>query len=86
VDSWFRLVTARRNPNLVLLTAGTLVGRPDLGMAAVAAWTLASIAFHAARMGMAAVEGWSGAALRAWQEPPARSVAGPAFPRSGTLE
>jgi phosphatidylglycerophosphate synthase len=39
-DSLFRLVIARRNPNLVLLTLGTLIGRPDLGMLAVAAWTV----------------------------------------------
>ncbi len=39
-DSLFRLVIARRNPNLVLLTLGTLIGRPDIGMLAVAAWTV----------------------------------------------
>jgi phosphatidylglycerophosphate synthase len=87
VDSWFRLVTARRNPNLVLLTAGAVAGRPDLGMAAVAAWTLASIAFHTARIAKAAAERWSGAALRGWQEPRvASAVRGPAVPGSGALE
>jgi phosphatidylglycerophosphate synthase len=39
-DSFFRLWIARRNPNLLLLSLGTLVGRPDLGMLAVAAWTV----------------------------------------------
>ena len=38
-DSLFRLVIARRNPNLVMLTLATLLGRPDLGILAVAAWT-----------------------------------------------
>ena len=38
-DSAFRLVIARRNPNLVVLTLATLLGRPDLGIAVVAAWT-----------------------------------------------
>ncbi len=38
-DSLFRLVIARRNPNLVLLTLATLFGRPDLGILAVTAWT-----------------------------------------------
>ena len=32
VDSYFRLITGRRNPNLILLTAGALLGRPDLGL------------------------------------------------------
>lgn len=45
-DSWFRGVTARRNPNLVLLTLATLAGRPDWGMVAVALWTAISFLIH----------------------------------------
>lgn len=45
-DSFFRLITARRNPNLLLLTAGALVGRPDIGMWAVAVWTVLSFLVH----------------------------------------
>ena len=37
-DSFFRLITARRNPNLILLTLASLVGRPDIGIVAVAVW------------------------------------------------
>jgi len=67
LDSRFRLVTARRNPNLVLLSAGTLAGRPDLGLAAVAAWTLASLAVHAVRLAQAWSRTRRGAPVRAWQ-------------------
>ncbi|WP_449234355.1 CDP-alcohol phosphatidyltransferase family protein [Azospirillum doebereinerae] len=49
-DSWFRLITARRNPNLLLLSAGALAGRPDLGMLAVAVWTVASLLVHMAQI------------------------------------
>ena len=49
-DSRFRLITSRRNPNLVLLTIGLIAGRPDLGMAAVALWTLISLAVHTVRI------------------------------------
>ncbi|HTI68159.1 MAG TPA: CDP-alcohol phosphatidyltransferase family protein [Caulobacteraceae bacterium] len=49
-DSRFRLVTARRNPNLAILTLATAAGRPDLGMAAVAVWTVASFAVHAVQI------------------------------------
>ena len=49
-DSFFRLITTRRNPNLIMLTVAALVGRPDLGMLAVAAWTVASIAVHGVRI------------------------------------
>lgn len=45
-DSRFRLINARRNPNLILLTAGALLDRPDAGMVIVALWTLVSIGVH----------------------------------------
>jgi phosphatidylglycerophosphate synthase len=53
-DSRFRLITARRNPNLLLLTASVLLGRPDLGIVAVAIWTAASLLIHALRLVQAA--------------------------------
>jgi phosphatidylglycerophosphate synthase len=66
VDSCFRLVTARRNPNLVLLTAGALAGRPDLGLVAVAAWTAVTSAFLLVRFGMAAHARATTGPLRSW--------------------
>lgn len=50
LDALSRLVTARRNPNLVLLSIAALAGRPDLGLAAVALWTLLCLAFHSVRI------------------------------------
>ncbi len=50
VDALFRTITARRNPNLILLSVGTLGGRPDLGLAMVAIWTGASLGFHGLRL------------------------------------
>ena len=41
-DSYFRLITARRNPNMIFLTGSILIGRPDLGLEAVAIWTVLS--------------------------------------------
>ena len=49
-DSRFRLVTARRNPNMVILLAFLIAGRPDWGLIAVAAWTLASLLVHAVQL------------------------------------
>jgi phosphatidylglycerophosphate synthase len=46
IDTLFRQVTARRNPNLILLTLFTIAGRPDLGLAAVAAWTAICLGLH----------------------------------------
>jgi len=54
-DSRFRLITARRNPNLLLLSASVLLGRPDLGIVAVAIWTAASLLIHALRLVQAAL-------------------------------
>jgi phosphatidylglycerophosphate synthase len=46
IDTLFRQVTARRNPNLVILSAATLLGRPDVGLIAVAAWTVICLVLH----------------------------------------
>jgi phosphatidylglycerophosphate synthase len=45
-DSFFRLITARRNPNLILLTGAALVQRPDIGLMLVAVWTAICLAVH----------------------------------------
>ena len=50
LDSLFRTITARRNPNLILLSVSVLGGRPELGLTMVALWTLASLAFHGVRL------------------------------------
>lgn len=49
-DSFFRLITARRNPNLILLTACALVGRPDVGFTLVAIWTGICLLVHAVQI------------------------------------
>jgi phosphatidylglycerophosphate synthase len=49
-DSYFRLITARRNPCMILLTAAVLVGRPDWGFIAVAAWTVLTTGVLVVRM------------------------------------
>ena len=52
-DSAFRLVTARRNPNMVILFVSMLFARPDLGLIAVAWWTVVSCTVHAVRLAQA---------------------------------
>ncbi|NJD69621.1 MAG: CDP-alcohol phosphatidyltransferase [Candidatus Methylomirabilota bacterium] len=53
IDSYFRLVTARRNPNMILLTASLVAGRPDLGLVAVTVWTILSSLVLLMRLGVA---------------------------------
>jgi phosphatidylglycerophosphate synthase len=39
-DAYFRLVTARRNPCMIILTVSAIIGRPDWGFIAVTFWTV----------------------------------------------
>jgi phosphatidylglycerophosphate synthase len=54
-DSWLRLITARRNPNLAILTIAVLLGRPDTGILVVAVWVAVCLVIHAVRLLQAAV-------------------------------
>jgi len=64
-DSRFRLVTARRNPNLAILTVMTLAGRPDAGIAIVAVWVALCLLVHAVRIAQAALARRAGP-LKSW--------------------
>jgi phosphatidylglycerophosphate synthase len=66
IDSYFRLVTARRNPCLILLTAGTLIGHPDWGLIAVAIWTVVTSIFLVGRLLMALIRQQTAGSLRSW--------------------
>lgn len=45
-DSFFRLITARRNPNMVFMTLFVVIGRPDLSIWALAIWTALCLLVH----------------------------------------
>lgn len=64
-DSWLRLYTARRNPNLLILSASLLAGRPDIGIVVVAWWTAVCLVIHALRIVQAAWARRRGP-LRSW--------------------
>jgi phosphatidylglycerophosphate synthase len=66
IDSKFRLITARRNPNMVILVAALLLGRPDVGLELVALWTILSLIFHAVRLAQAEMQSWQGQKLVSW--------------------
>ena len=66
VDSKFRLVTARRNPNMVILVASLVAGRPDVGLQLVALWTILSLIFHAVRLAMANGRADRGCQIISW--------------------
>jgi len=66
VDSQFRLITARRNPNWVILLAAFCVGRPDWGLLALAWWTALSCLFHLVRLAQAYVLRARGQRIVSW--------------------
>ena len=68
IDSKFRLITARRNPNMVILAAALLFGRPDVGLELVAAWTIVSLIFHAVRLAQASERAARGQPIVSWLE------------------
>jgi phosphatidylglycerophosphate synthase len=68
IDSLFRTITARRNPNLLLLSVGTLGGRPDLGLVMVAIWTVVCMGFHIERILQALFERSRGIRIECWDE------------------
>lgn len=65
-DSRFRLITARRNPNMVILFVSMLFARPDLGLMAVAWWTFLSCLVHAVRLVQAHIVRSRQGALVSW--------------------
>ncbi|MEL7171876.1 MAG: CDP-alcohol phosphatidyltransferase family protein [Pseudomonadota bacterium] len=68
-DSRFREITARRNPNLLILMAFTAVGLPAEGLVAVAAWVAICFAVHLLRIVQAHIAARAGP-LVSWMAEP----------------
>ena len=65
-DSRFRLITARRNPNMVILFVSVIFARPDIGIVAVAVWTVVSCLVHLVRLVQAIALARKGVKIRSW--------------------
>ncbi|HEX2624805.1 MAG TPA: CDP-alcohol phosphatidyltransferase family protein [Sphingomicrobium sp.] len=65
-DSLFRLVTARRNPNMAILLLALALGAPALGLELVALWTFVSLLFHAVRLAQASEWRRRGRPVSSW--------------------
>jgi phosphatidylglycerophosphate synthase len=68
IDSYSRLVTARRNPNLLLLSVFALASLPSVGLIAVACWTVLSTIFLLVRFAQAAYVRARNGTLSSWLE------------------
>jgi phosphatidylglycerophosphate synthase len=65
-DAWFRLVTARRNPCLIILTACALAGQPDWGFIAVTFWSVLTTLLLLLRLVQGMVTRLRGGPLDSW--------------------
>lgn len=70
IDYWFRTITARRNPNLAILTVAVILNAPAEGFVAVAIWTVLSLLFHLVRIAQAFLTRAGGGAIRSWLTEP----------------
>lgn len=67
-DSFNRLITARRNPNLILLTGSWMMDRPDIGFLLVVAWHFISTLILISRLIVAAHARIRKGPLKSWLE------------------
>ena len=70
IDTYFRQITARRNPNLILLTLFTAIAKPDWGLLAVAAWTVICLGLHVFQLLQAFAAKRNTGALTSWMTKP----------------
>lgn len=70
LDTLFRQITARRNPNLILLTLFTLFQMPDWGLIAVAVWTGLCLVLHAVQLAQGFAAKPKGGPLPSWMARP----------------
>ncbi len=74
-DAYFRLITARRNPCIILLSASLVVGRPDWGLVAVALWTAGTSAVLILRLLQGLVARLRSGPLQSWLADPETAAA-----------
>jgi phosphatidylglycerophosphate synthase len=65
-DAWFRLITARRNPCLIILTASVLLARPDWGFIAVTFWSVITTLMLIIRLLQATIVRQKNGPLTSW--------------------
>ena len=73
-DAYFRLVTARRNTCMILLTVAVAVGRPDWGFVSVALWTALTTAVLGLRLVHGAIVRAMHGPLRSWLSDPEQAA------------
>jgi phosphatidylglycerophosphate synthase len=73
IDTRFREITARRNPNLIILTISVILGRPDIGLLGVAAWVFICLVLHGVQLAQALICKSRSGHLASWMHEPVNS-------------
>ncbi len=73
-DAYFRLITARRNPCLIIMSLGLLCGHADWAFYGVAWWTAGSSLVMALRLVYACIERLCHGPLHSWLTDPAAAT------------
>lgn len=68
IDSWFRLISSRRNPNMIILSLYLFIGRPDIGFTVIVMWSIATFVIHIVQIIQAEFSNRK-APLRSWLRP-----------------
>lgn len=66
IDSFFRLIVARRNPNMIILTLAWVAGRADIGLLLVVIWTAAAVPVHLIQIAQAQMYRSAGKPVTSW--------------------
>jgi hypothetical protein len=82
-DAWFRLVTARRNPCLIILTVATAAGRPEIGFVGVVLWSIFTTAVLILRLALGLGSRMGSGPLSSWMAD--RDAAAERYPTSFRL-
>lgn len=72
-DAYFRLITARRNPCLILFTVLLAGSGPDVAFLGVVVWTLLSTLLLALRLLYASAVRWHSGPIESWLKDPERA-------------
>lgn len=69
-DSFFRLILARRNPNMIMLTLFWIIGRPDIGLLVIVAWHVLTFIVHCVQSLQAELYIRKSQPIQSWLEQP----------------
>lgn len=65
-DSFFRLICARRNPNMIILTLSMIAMRPDIGLITITIWHCITLVVHSIQIVQAEISKSKGYAISSW--------------------